>query len=453
MSPAVKPELSARRETRAPDNRVRFLRMLLVFLPILATFAYVRSLAVEVPMWDDWDLFIPHFQHLAAGQLQWSDINTQNNESLAAFPMMASLALAKLSGGRLLPIVYLSCCFLGGSLVFLFLFFRMLRLPGRWSDLWFLPAGLLLMGWRQGDSLLWSTDLLNTMALFFILASLYFCLQACRIPIFFSAAVLCAWIASFTMASGLLVWFCGAVALTATVCRQTQPEREIGKIIAWLVLGAACVLCFLGDVAPHAVPWPTGISYVAGHWRDAIRYSLVYLGGSLSANPYEALRIGFAFVLLAIPVLLTAVRHLRKRSSIWPGLLLSGFVAMALVPLLNGRLGLGVDQAFASRYVTLSALAPIGVYFCSLALADSVRIGRYLAVAMVLLLAGGIYNSYSSGLESGRLESLKRTDCAAALRNFRQVDRARLACGYPDPGVVLERAPGMERYHLSLFGQ
>ena len=53
------------------------------------------------------------------------------------FPVAASRILSKITGGRMLAIIYLSYVFLCGSLVLLFLFFRMLRLPGRWSVLWF----------------------------------------------------------------------------------------------------------------------------------------------------------------------------------------------------------------------------------------------------------------------------------------------------------------------------
>src|ERR1700688_3666634 len=122
----------------ARDRLVRRVQILIVFLPVLLTFSYVHGLSVELPMQDDWDLFVPYFQHLAAGQLHWSELNSTSNEAVDVFPLAASLVLAKLTGGRLLALTYLSYFFLCGSLGVLFLFFRMLHLPGRWSVLWFL---------------------------------------------------------------------------------------------------------------------------------------------------------------------------------------------------------------------------------------------------------------------------------------------------------------------------
>lgn len=400
-------------------------------------------------MWDDWDLFVPHFHNLATGDLHWSDINAQHNEYIVAVPLLVSLASAKLTGGRLLAVTYLSYAFLCGSFGLLFLLFRMLRLPGAWSDLWFLPAGVLFLGWRQADSLLWSTHVVNTMTLFFILATLYCCTKFSSAPVWFGAAILFAWLASFSMASGLLVWFPGGLALAAsTGLRFDQRARATAW---WLVMGVACWLCFFLDVAPHPVPWPTGLSFVLSHPLEGAQYALVYVGGSLGATSLQALYLGFVFACLALLVLVLAVRYRGTTQETLPGLLIFGYVAMVIPPLLSSRLGLGVGQAFSNRYVTVSAVAPIGIYLGSLALASSIPTCRYLRLAMLLLLAFGVFNSYRTGLVDGRLENLKRTACAAAVKNFRNVDRSSLACGYPDPGVVLERAPWLERYHQSLF--
>jgi hypothetical protein len=154
----------------------------------------------------------------------------------------------------------------------------------------------------------------------------------------------------------------------------------------------------------------------------------------------------------ALPVVFLAAKTIRLDGFV-PGLLLVSYVGLMLVLLLLRRLGLGVEQAFASRYVTLGALAPIGLYFCSLGLARTAPLGRYLAAGMFLLLAVGINNSYSSGLLDGRKEWAKRTSCAAAIKDFHHIDPRQLICTYPDPGVILERAPLLEQYHLSLFGR
>src|SRR5438132_7912783 len=156
----------------------QWLTIIILLLPVSVTFLYVQEFAVEIPMWDDWDFIVPHIQHLAAGQLQWSDINVQHNDALVFFPELVALGLARATGYQLTAAIYVSYLFLCGCLILLYLLFRLLRLPGRWSVLWFAPIALLFLGWRQSDSLLWSTMLMQTMALFFSLATLYCCTQA-----------------------------------------------------------------------------------------------------------------------------------------------------------------------------------------------------------------------------------------------------------------------------------
>jgi hypothetical protein len=410
----------------------------IVFLPILLTLFYVVRLSVELPWSDDWDLFVPPLYHQATGSLHWNDYNAQHNESLMLFPVAASLALARFTGGRMLAITGLSYFFLCSSLVVLFLFFRTLRLPGRWSVLWFLPVSLVFLGWRQSEALLESTHLVNTMSLFFALAALYSCTQASRTPAFFMAAIVSGWIASFSMASGLLIWLPGAIALSAV-------RRRLA--VLWLISAALCAAMFAYDRAPYDVPWETGISYILAHPVDAIGYVLTYFGAALGGTPSQTMWAGAIFLMISVPVIGLS---LRKRA-LAPGLLLASYPLLALLALLDRRLALGMDQAFDSRYVTLAALLPIGVYFSALMLAGTTQAGRWLAAAMVMLMAFGIVSSYRSGWVEGRQQRDSMTACAAAVGHYREVDRQALDCAYPDPDVVYQRAGWLEQYRLSLF--
>ena len=192
----------------APESSRRntFLQVavfVLVFLPLLITLLYVRAFAVELPQQDDWDILGRQLPFITTQSLTWNDINVQLNESIIIFPELVYLAVDKLAGYRVLLPIYISYAFLSGCLLMLYLFFRLLDLPGRWNTLWFLPVSLFFMSWRQSESLIWSTHLANTMALFFLLLDLYCCIHAYRSPARFLSAILFAWVASFCMAGGL----------------------------------------------------------------------------------------------------------------------------------------------------------------------------------------------------------------------------------------------------------
>jgi len=195
-------------------------------------------------------------------------------------------------------------------------------------------------------------------------------------------SIVAVWIASFSMASGLLVWFAGGVALMFVGIFHMQFEDKLRLMAGWLVLGAACVLCFFVDSGPSAVPWPSGMHYVLSNPLTAVRHALTYPGASL-AIPSMAIYAGIAVVLIAIPIIFLAERNLGI-AGVASSLAIALYLGTALVPLLSGRLGLGVPQASSSRYCTAGALIPLGLYFCSLALAKTIRWGRYLVGAMIL---------------------------------------------------------------------
>jgi hypothetical protein len=161
--------------------------------------------------------------------------------------------------------------------------------------------------------------------------------------------------------------------------------------------------------------------------------------------------VGLTFLLIALPTLYLALMRALKTDGLLPALLIVALAGGAIGPLLLGRLGLGIEQAFASRYTSFSALAPISVYFCLLAVMERVPTGRYWMGAMLMLLLIGNINSYYSGSINGWHERLRRTTCVHVVRNFRQRDPSKFTCTYPDPQRVLDGAPLLAEYHLSLF--
>ena len=424
--------------------------LIVLSLPLFVTFLYVRAFSVEMPFMDDWDIAIPQLAHLETGTLRWSDINVQHNESVILFPQLVYLAAARLAGYQVLGPIYISFAFLCGSLSVLILFFRRLRLPGRWSLLWFLPVSVSFMSWRQSEGLLWSTHLLNTTALFFTLLTLYCCLDAHRSRLHFAAAAASAGIASFSMASGVLSWPIGWICL-ALLAPPAAPRSRLWRIAAWSLLGGLCVTCFLLDRPAHSIGWQAGLSYARSHLGTVGRYSLIYLGSPFSHDPDWAVLAGAAFLAIAVfSVYLTVAKGLRQ-DGVPPAVLLIPYVLMALGPLLLFRLQLGSGEAISSRYVTLVSVGPVGVYFCLLALLRKTPAARYLLVALAALFVLGTLDSYVSGLEDGRQNRMDLIQCAALVRDFRQHAPEDLDCAYPEPEAILGRAAYLERRHWSLF--
>jgi hypothetical protein len=424
--------------------------LVILLLPVFITFLYVRAFAVEMPYCDDWGIGIPQLPHLGTGSLAWSDLDVQHNESQILFPQLVHLATAKVARYRVLIPIYISYFFLCGSLFVLFLLFRRLRPPGRWSMLWFLPVSVFFMSWRQSEGLLWSTHLLNTMAVFFSLLALYCCIHAHRSPYFSAAATVSAWMAAFSMASGVLIWAIGWIYL-AVSGRLEVPKARLRRLAGWSLMGGACVTCFMLDRPPHSIGWQAGIAYALAHLGTAGQYTLIYLGSPFSHDPDRAIWAGTAFVFVAAVSVYFTIGKALRQDGVLAALLLIALVTMTLGPLLAFRLDLGPEEAISSRYVTLGSLAAIGVYFCLLALIHRTAAARYLLVVLAALFALGVVDSYVSGLEDGRENRAYETNCAAIVRDFHHRSPDELECANPDAQGILGSISYLERHHLSLF--
>src|SRR5580704_13864347 len=158
----------------------------------------------------------------------------------------------------------------------------------------------------------------------------------------------------------------------------------------------------------------------------AAQYALVYTGSALGASPKAAACINIVLILLFLPAAWTLVRNTelrntKLRNALLPFAAMQAFLVLTIAPLLLGRLGLGVDQPYyASRYASMAALGPVGIYVFLLALAcrtDAApaasfttpwRIG--LAIALVVL-GIGIVGGYQEGWEHARLDHPKKTAC------------------------------------------
>ena len=399
---------------------------------------------MEFPLLDDWDLAIQQLQRLEVHPLGWGDVNIQHTESIILFPELVVLTLVRTTGYHVLNFIYLSYLFQAGCLLILYRFFLLVAPAGRWTPLDFAPVAIFFLSWRQSEGLLWGIHLLNTMALFFSLLALYSCVRAAHFPRFLPMAIASAWIASFTMAGGLLVWVAGGAYLAWAARRY---------LLVWAAAGIACSGCFFADRVSYAEDWPTGAGYVLSHPAAAVHYCLNYLAAPFTHDAGAGPWTGAIVVVLAAIAVYWAVRDRAAREAAAPGLLLIGLVALALGPLLGRRLGMGPEQALASRYVTFSSLAPIGIYFCLLALLRRRPAARYLMAALAVLFVAGTFDGYSKGIAEGRESRKYDLDCAAVVRHYRTVAPEDLECAYPDPRVVLERAPFLERRHFSLFGE
>ncbi len=339
-----------------------------LLVPIGATVALWHRFAVDVPFEDEWS-FVTLLRATDRGRLTLAALWAQHNENRMVVPRLVALALAgpTREDSRALMLVGVALLAAAG-LGMAALTVRM----GLRSWWWAVPAGVALLSWVQVDNLLWGFQF----AWYLILAALIVVIAVlARRPLGARALALAAAaavIASASSLSGLFLWPAGLLVLVGPGARARQRG-------AWIALGATTTALYLvgyRPVAGAATGAARGAPSIATDPLAALRYLLEAVGAVVRwpTAGVSALRppvpppplatevLGALILVLAALVLVAGWRRRRLSPAVLVPAALFAFALQFDLALTIGRLGLGVDQAAASRYTTYDLLWPIGIW-------------------------------------------------------------------------------------------
>jgi hypothetical protein len=423
------------------------IQVAIVFLPVLVTLVYIYFFAVDLPFMDQWAV-VPALMHMESGHLHWGDIYRQHNEALVPVSMALTLLVAKLTRYNVVAEAYVAYACLVGALVVLFAFFRRLQRKLPVPTLAFLPIPAIFLGWRGHEGILWGAGLNSNLGLMLLLLAIWGAIRATESAQFIWPAIVLSVLAVFSFGSGLLAWPIGLGILLF----PAEGRRSPRLMLLWTAAAVASTAVYFNGYMIHRVPWESGYRYVLAHPVLAARYALVYTGSALGATPSADARINFALILLFLPAAWTVARNAELRKAVLPFAAVLAFVLLTVPPVVSGRLGLGVDQPYyASRYASIAALWPVGIYVCLLALASRIKAWRYVLGIAFVLLCAGIEGGYREGLSYARIDQPKKAACREILRDYRVLDDSHLSCYYPDFEFGRRGAFWLDEFHLSVF--
>jgi len=405
---------------------------------------------VDVPLWDAWEM-VPRLDHLYAGSLTLRDLWGQHNEHRPMVAIALMLALARLTrwntNWEIVVTVLLTTSIFAAFAAFVR---RAWRSHGG-APLWLLPAiSLLVFSPVQWENLMWGFPM------HIIMCALATLLAADSVAFLgvrqrgLGRALVCAVWATYSFASGLLLWPVLAVGIAVV----GGPRRR-SRLVLWAAAAAITYATYFYDY--HRPPQPSMLGNFAS--LHAIRifgtYALTYLGSPIAGfDPRIAAAAG-AVGLAAFAALAVRLRHLREDPAyLFPILVGLQTLVTALVSAM-GRAWMGADQALASRYTTLSipmwcALACLSVLWRSAAPAD-LR-GRALTAVTVSLLVATLASAFATERDgvhivAGRSETLR----FARRGLITGRSDALLGLLYPNVPVLRERRATLMRLRLSVF--
>lgn len=321
---------------------------------VAGTVGMVWHLHVALPFWDEWQNVF-HFRLLAAGHYGFADLVRQHNEHRLLFPRLVFFADELLFGlsGRLSLTVTFALQAANAVILILLAVRRATRPSHRVLLAGFVATLLFTLRQEQNFSNGFQVQFIGVFTAA-MLAALAYAAALDRMRFgwrasapYFAAAALASAVSAYTMANGVLTGF----VLAAAAVLARAPARVPIATVALSTLLAALFFrgySFGGDSLPPGEWW-------AHAWAFP-RFVTAYLGNPLGSD----IRPTQGFGLLGLALTAGAAWRIasgRERDASGVALLaIVGVVLAAAGATTYGRIRLGTEQAFESRYATPSLL-------------------------------------------------------------------------------------------------
>jgi hypothetical protein len=371
-------------------------KLLLALLPLLLIvacyFGYLLQHAINVPLADDiHDVLLPLSQARDAG-----DFASAAAALYEKHTDHRTVASRLVYGGMLLvtgEINFRSLNIVANlALPLLLLGLYLMSAPSPRRLLWLLPAALALLQLRAYGITFWA---MASFAYFyvFVYGFLAILLLQGAGPARLLAAMLAAALASFTLASGQMVWLVGLVSLAQQALLQKSLPRHY--LLWWLLAAVAVLLLWrlgpgdrigLGQLLQLALASP-------GHY---VLYTLTLLGSVFSETSVAVAAGGGAALLLALCA--CTLRRWRE-----PDLrleLCGWLIVLSVMTMVLGRGFATVDYGLSSRYSFPSVLLLATTWIL---LANRLQLRHWGVLGPVILLAllfwGQSFHIYSQALQ------------------------------------------------------
>ena len=414
------------------------------------TIATILRLHSPLPYFDEWDS-LNLFRELISGQLPWTEIFSQHNEHRIFVPRLFLFSDYLFFGGRGLLDGVTILLIQAVHISLLIWLLRRSRPAVAGSLSIAAVIVILLTSLRQEENFSW--DFQVSFVSVFAAATLTCVLFSDAMARFrkglpslalFSAAYGCAFVATYTMANGLIVsviLFCLAVV--------TRAEARI-------ITSAAMVMSLLAVFYLHGYEVPpqhTPLGFSAHHPMRFLGYLATYLGNFLDPNIWPALLLGLWGILGLIAAAWRIVVFQDRNPVRLTLFAVMMFTTVSAIVTALGRVGFGIEQAFSSRYSTGSGTFWSASLIFWWSLADRRRVGALLRAAIgltaLVLVYGAVFaqGAMKDGMEERAYQQREATNALLiGLKDSSSFDGV-----YGNDNTVVAGAAFLKSKGLSIF--
>ena len=418
-----------------------------IVLPILILAALIYRYSVNVPVTDQYEM-IPLFQKLDHGTLTFANLWAQHNEHRILFPSTYLLILARLTHWNIRAELISSFFIALGSFSALLLMLKRMKLTPLTTVCVAVAISFLFFSPIQQENWLWGWQIEWFMCIAAVLWSIYFLSKITqRIDKYFITAICFAIFASYCLASGLLIWVAGLLALL--ILKASNKQYAV-----WSFAGAiATFLYYWHYINPPGEPSKKVFIHQPINF---VKYFVAYIGAPVSSNAYIASIVGMIILITAAACtyVLFKNKRLLKKYVVW--LTLGFYIFLAGVVTAVGRLGLGLGGALSSRYTTFSVLFLISTIVILVGLLREKKLiikSSVSAVSTLCVVMGVVgilvISSYYSGLQGMKTRSI----LYRYIKSCSQVEVPSHTCLYqiyfPSTTIALSRLNYLKQKHYA----
>ncbi len=425
----------------------RKLVYVLIFLPAIFLLLLLFTKSVNVPFYDHWEL-VPIIQHIRAGHFYITDFWWQHNEHRIIIPNIVLTISAMLTHWNTIAECFIS------FLVSIVSFVLLLKTLGRTTDdlkckfplwlpvvlsvIWFSPVQV--ENWLWGWQLEWFLNVLGVILVAYALSKVKNKdLSVQNLLLAVAGGIL----AQFSLGNGTILW----PVVVIILLYKGIPFMKTASVASVGIITTA--LYYHHYVTPT---YPSKTLFLKQP-ISFTRYVFVYLGRPLTFLHTGAVVMGAALLVL---FLCLNVYLLAKNRAVFnkflPWLLLESYAIGSACITAVSRLGLGLSQAYSSRYTTIAMLLLIGLVVQLSFLRDSLlkslnprlrklALGCTAIVFVVLILTNVAWGVHSASKNRSELLAIR------ACTSIENPSNECLLTTYPYPGIVRSRLIYLKQIH------
>ena len=351
----------------------------LYLIPVVLLIGFVANFSVNVPIDDEWRL-ASLFEKIATGNVTFNDFWALHSNHRIVFPKIIIAVLAFVSRWN---INYPLCLSIALAVITFVVTYKLssMQFKNVGDDLWHLAnilTCILLCSLVQHENWLWGFQLAWFLVNLCFVAAVY-CLSRdtvlpsplsgrdTAVPCFYdiqiSIAALFCFIASFSLAQGLLSWL---AAIPAVMALEGNAAQKRKRLIVWMLLFVATCAVYSIDYHPSR---KTSIISLFNKPLVVIDYFLSLLGSPIVRSPGISALVGLAIFSTFLFLAFHFGRKMNEQREAIPWLSIGLFSVLSALFITVGRAQFGAIQAIeSSRYTTnsillLMALVQLGQLF------------------------------------------------------------------------------------------